>query len=108
MPPAPRSGSAGRARDREEPAEEHRQLAAWQSEHCVGDATLHRRAEQAVPRGDGLDAVSGAAPRHDSVRDMPTGKRNRAHSRAIGVHDEVGDHGGAELANTVPPATRWP
>ena len=87
------SGSAGRARDGEQPAEEQRQLTARQSEHCIGDATRHRRAEQAVTRGDGLDAVSGAAPRHDSVRDMPTGKRNRAHSGAIGVHDKVGDHG---------------
>ena len=102
------SGHAGRARDREQPAEEDRQLTAWQSEHCVGDATLRRHAEQAVARGDGLDAISRATPRHDTVRDMPSPKRNRAHSRAIGVHDKVGNHqlsrGGS--ANTEPPATR--
>ena len=101
------SGGAGRARDREQPAEEERQLTVRKPEHRVGDATLHRRAEQAVTRGDGLDAISGAAPSHDSVRDMPSRKRHRCALPAPSAcTTRSATTAGAEFANTEPPATR--
>ena len=81
------------ARSREQTPEEQRELIVRQPEDRIGYASVVGDSEQSVSRRDDFDAIAAPRLRHDAVRHVATRQRHRPHALAVGVDDEVRDHG---------------